>query len=51
MLECIQNPGSTVPCHPSVLAQSLSLSCMRELLALGLLENPLECMVYPLINC
>lgn len=42
--------GSTVPCHPSVPAQSLSLSCIIELLALGLLENPLECVVQ-LLNC
>lgn len=39
----------TAPCHPSVLAQSLNLSYVKELLILGLLENPLECVVCCLI--
>lgn len=35
--------------HPSVLAQSPNLSYIMELLILGLLENPLECVVCYLI--
>lgn len=48
MFECTQRPASlhlVTLSHPSV----LNLSYVKELLILGLLENPLECVVWCLI--